>query len=136
MIRSRRFHHHDGIVDGEPIASTIANMVNVLCTANAHGTERCPLATTGTAIVGISVARSFAGTGTSPGKNQRDSLQQRLTTSIIEAFVDKGGGFIRDCIPAAEEVLRQLVEAISTSFAVAISFRAGSQQRQTEPACR
>jgi hypothetical protein len=68
-----------------PIASTIANMVSVLIEKpKAASTPKVPSSTTGTAMVGISVARKFCRNSTSPGTPAPMASISVFTTSSME----------------------------------------------------
>ena len=68
-----------------PIASTIANIVSVLIeNPHADSTAKVPSNTTGTAIVGISVARKFCRNRYITQKTRRMATNSVLTTSWME----------------------------------------------------
>ena len=68
-----------------PIASTMPNMVSVLIEKpNAASTPKVPSSTTGTAIVGISVARKFCRNRNITRKTRTIASISVFTTSSIE----------------------------------------------------
>ena len=73
-----------------PMASTIANMVSVLIEyPNAASTPNVPISTTGTAMVGISVARQFCRNRYITTTTSAMASIRVITTSLIDT-VTKG----------------------------------------------
>jgi hypothetical protein len=73
-----------------PMASTIANMVSVLIEyPNAASTPNVPISTTGTAMVGISVARQFCRNRYITTTTSTMASIRVITTSLIDT-VTKG----------------------------------------------
>ena len=72
-----------------PIASTIANMVSMLIeNPNSPRTAKVPRMTTGTASVGISVARRFPRKRYITRNTSRTASNRVLTTSLIASFTN------------------------------------------------
>ncbi len=70
----------------KPMASTMPNMVRVLIEKpNAASTPKVPSSTTGTAMVGISVARKFCRNRYITRNTRRIASPRVFTTSWIEA---------------------------------------------------
>ena len=69
-----------------PIASTIANSVSVLIEKpNAHSPAKAPISDTGTAIIGISVARQLCRNRNTTSSTSSAASKIVLITSLIEA---------------------------------------------------
>ena len=72
-----------------PIASTIANIVSMLMeNPNSPNTAKVPRMTTGTASVGISVARMFPRKRYITRNTSRTASNRVLTTSLIASFTN------------------------------------------------
>ena len=95
------------------MASTMPNMVSVLMREAEAPTAppNVPSSTTGTAMVGISVARQFCRNRNITRNTSTMASTRVLTTSSIE-MLDEGRGVVGDTSPdARREVARELVDA-------------------------
>ncbi|MNV84449.1 hypothetical protein D3C71_1783230 [compost metagenome] len=72
-----------------PMASTMANMVRVLIlNPQAERMAKVPISTTGTAMVGISVARKFCRNRYITRNTNTMASSRVFTTSLIEALTN------------------------------------------------
>ena len=113
------------------MASTIANMVSMLIEKpNASSTPRVPRRTTGTAIVGISVARKFCRNRKITRNTSTTASTRVFTTSWIETrtkgVVSNGSTVFR---PAGKDgrsasIFAAMASEVASAFAPAASITA------------